>query len=114
VGIIAINALSSVYFKASELSEFAIINEYTVSLLMSFDDDPMTESDMEFLWENEMVPHTYDAQIYDNQYDDSNKIPAAPIPAILTIDTLKQHQGRIISPPFIINLYEKPPPLPPV
>jgi len=112
-GIVAVNALSSVYFKAGELSEYAIINEYTMSLLMSMDDDPITASDMEFLWDNGIVPHTYDAQIYDNQYDDSSKIPAIPFPAVLITDISKQHQGLIASSPFVSIQYEPPPPTPP-
>jgi len=113
VGIIAINALSSVYFKAGELSEFAIINEHISWLESEIEDAILTQSDISYLQNHGMPPNTFDAKIYDNQYDDSNKIPAIPIPAILITDISKQHQGQIASIPFISIQYVPPPPTPP-
>ena len=108
-GVVLINSLSSVYFKAGELSSFAIVNEYTMSLLMAFDD----YYDQDFIWGNSNPQNLYDAKIYDNQYDDSSKIPAIPIPGLMLIAVNKQRPGKISSIPFSSVEYRPPPPNPP-
>jgi len=108
-GVILINSLSSVYFKAGELSSFAIVNEYTMSLLMAFGD----VDDQGFIWGESEPFNLYDAKIYDNQYDDSNKLPAMALPAVLTLTINKQSPGLIASRPFVSTEYRPPPPNPP-
>ena len=80
-----------------------------MSLLMAFDDF----DDQGFIWGNSDPHNMYDGKIYDNQYDDSSKIPAIPIPALLSMTANKQPPGQILSPPFSLNEYHPPPPNPP-
>ena len=112
-GVILINSLSSVYFKAGELGSLAIIFENTWPLLMSVEDEPLTASDIEYLFDNDFAPNTYDSKIYDNQYDDSNKIPAIPIPAILSVTVKKQPPGKVFSNQFSSIEHNPSPPNPP-
>lgn len=109
LSVVLINSLSSVYFKAGELSSFAIVNEYTLALLMAFDDF----DDQDFIWGESEPFNAYDAKIYDNQYDDSHKIPYIPALNVYSIDVIKALSEQITSKPFIVHDYRPPPPNPP-
>jgi len=98
-----------VYFKAGELSSYAIVNEYTLALLMAFDDF----DDQGFIWGDSEPFNSYGAKIYDNQYDDSHKIPHLPALNIYYVEVIKATSEKIHSKPFVVHDYRPPPPTPP-